>query len=176
MEHFLFARGEFGLLGLVPGGPGGRQGLLERLDHQAGDLAGHRRGTVDHILRRGHQLAPEHRLVQVAAGTRFERPEDGIGVVIDRQHDHQDAGQFGNELPHALHAVHPRQIDVHEHHPRLQGRQVAHRLLAVRARGDHADGGRGAQHFTQRFAQFALVLDNGNGDGVRRFHGFGFGR
>ena len=50
VKHLLFTRGEIGVFWAEFDWPGDGHRVLEGLDHQACDLAGRRRGAVDHIL------------------------------------------------------------------------------------------------------------------------------
>ena len=119
-----------------------------------------------HLAGQGHAAQPGFRdgldqflacgpLQQITAGPRFERVEQMLPIVIDRQHDNRQGGQHRFELAHAVNARHAWQPDVHQDDLGFLPRNLRQGRLAVR------------DQLGQTSGHPSLILDDGDADGRR---------
>ena len=102
---------------------------------------------------------------QTAARAGDQGSKEAVLIFASRENDDVQAGQLRLESPHAFHAVHGRQIDVEQHHVRLEAGQFVERGLGVRAMTHHAAGCLGVNQLGQFGAQRVIVVHNGRTDG-----------
>ena len=102
------------------------------LDDPPGDGRGQQGVAGGHHPHRVHQLLGRGVLEQEPAGPGPERLEDVV-VALEGGEDHDPAGDVGlpDDAAGGLQAVHPRHLDVHEHHVRSQLPGGDDGLLAV---------------------------------------------
>ena len=158
VQNFRLAGRQSG--GLAPGA--GRP--LKRLHDLAGDVAVDRRPALMHVADRGQQIIRLRLLEQITRGARRQRVKDMLGLVIHRQHHDLCAGQQRLEPAHTLHAVQPRQVDVHQHHLGIDFRNLPQRILRRRMLAQAAKSRSAINQPDQISAHALIIFDDGNGN------------
>ena len=138
--------------------------LLERLDNFPRDVAAHRRAARLDLLDGRQQFRWRRLLEHVARRAGRERVEDVLGVLIHGEHDELRAGQLRLEPPHAFHAVHARQVDVHQNHFGKDLGKLLQRLLRAAVPAHAFESRRAVNQLRQAAPDLRVVLDDGNGN------------
>lgn len=76
--------------------------FLKRLNDFASDMAAHRGASLMHVADGGQQLVWGSLFEHVTGGSRRQRVENVLGVLVDGEHDDLRGGQERFEAPHAL--------------------------------------------------------------------------
>ena len=103
-------------------------------------------------------------LEQIAAGPGGQRIEDVLCVFIDREHDDLELRGGLFEAADAFDTVHAGQVDVHEDHLRLAGRDVRQGVLGVGVLAEATEALGPVDQTAQRVAHLVVVFDNAHGD------------
>ena len=114
------------------------------------------------LLDGGEQFGRGFVLQDVTARAGAEGIENQVAVLVGGEHQHPQSRHGGLEFDNAINAAHAREIDVHEQHLGLFGRDVEQRGFAGGMRAQQAHAGSAAQQRDEALARFAVVFDNGN--------------
>src|SRR5260370_40026964 len=98
----------------------------------------------------------------MARRARRERIEDGIRVVVNREHENLWKFHHFGELAHTFYAIHARQADVHEHDLRFELRDFTQRLFAAGKGADALTVRRTLQDVDHARAHRGIVFNNGD--------------
>lgn len=161
IEHRLFACGEL-VVGRLDDGLG--HGFLECLNDHARDFAAHRRTTCNDFFRGVFEMTGLDGFLQIAIGPCLQRLENGVGMIVCREHHKLRVGHQWGERAHGFDPAFAWQVDVHENHVHIPFRHLGDGFLGRGECADALDHARGAQAFHQRFSQTCLVFDNGDAE------------
>src|SRR5262245_48113004 len=98
----------------------------------------------------------------VACGAGCKGVENILGVLVNSEHHYLDVGGELFQLPHTLHSVHPRKVNVHQHHVGILGRQCLQCVLRAGVLSQKSKSIRAAEDASQSATQLIIVLDDGD--------------
>ena len=104
------------------------------------------------------QLRRRSLLQDIPACSRKNGFEHVVIVFIDSEHHYLKVWEQLLQIPDALNARHPRELDVHEHDIRLVGRKVLQGVLRRRVRGNALKSGRPTDQDGEPLTNLIVVI------------------
>lgn len=132
-QHFQFARSQLLFR------PEGIHLNLDLLQDPGGHPARDRRLTPRYASELLQKLTRPCILDEIAQRSRLDRLEEGLAVVVHRQHHDRDGRQFQAQPPSRRYAVLAREVDIHQHDVRPKRTRLHQRARGVLGLADDCE-------------------------------------